>query len=87
MCASVMDVDGDQVLLILNHQHGWGLPLLVNGTTLLVQGEATQSPCVLVLVVSIRQDSGANQQRKAPNDADTLSTNADNSSISTPNLL
>lgn len=31
----------------LFHQHGWGLPLLVSGTTLLVQGEATQSPCVL----------------------------------------
>lgn len=31
------------------HQHDWGLPLLVNGTTLLVQGEATKSPCVLVL--------------------------------------
>ena len=34
---------------VIAHQHGWGLPLLVNGTTLLVQGEATQSPCVLAL--------------------------------------
>ena len=43
-----MDVDGD-----LNHQHGWGLPLLVNGTTLLVQGEATQPPCVLALAQGV----------------------------------
>ena len=34
------------------HQHGWRLPLLVSGTTLLVQGEATQSPCVLMLVLA-----------------------------------
>ena len=38
-----------------HYQHGWRLPLLVNGTTLLVQGEATQSPCVLALMFTVHQ--------------------------------
>lgn len=37
------------------YQHGWRLPLLVNGTTLLVQGKAIQSPCVLALRLRINQ--------------------------------
>ena len=57
-----MDVDGDQVLLILNHQHGWGLPLLVNGTTLLVQGEATQPPCVLALAQGVLRYAKTEEQ-------------------------
>jgi hypothetical protein len=40
-----------------------------------------------VLVVSIRQDSGAIQQQRNSRDADTLPTNADKSTISPTNLL
>ena len=47
----------------LFHQHGWRLPLLVNGTTLLVQGEATQSPCVLALVVKLNKGELNNKTR------------------------